>query len=112
MAKSTQIQQEIVDWYKAEADSDEEVYFDEAWPEFNEMIWGSGTVDLPSGEAKTLDSYGGEGKGDEYWVVFQVGEKIYRVDGYYSSWEGVNWESAEPYEVKPVEVTVIEYKEA
>lgn len=116
MSVST-LKQEIIDWFISDCEykedyveEGEEVYFSSIWPCFNEEIYGSGTVDLPSGTAKTLEAYGGEGKGEEYWVVFQVGDKTYRVDGYYSSWEGTNWDDAEPYEVKPVEVTVIKYK--
>jgi hypothetical protein len=119
MAAISNIEQEILDWFNNEYEYKEDYvdegeekaeYFSTVWPAFNEEIYGDGIVELASGTAKTVDSYGGEGKGDTYWVVFQVGDKFYRVDGYYSSWEGTNWDSAEPYEVKPVEVTVIKYK--
>lgn len=113
------LKQEIIDWFISDyeykedyVEEGEEVYFDAAWEPFQDEIYGNGTVDLPSGTAKTLERFGGEGKGDTYWVVFQVGDKIYRMDGYYSSWEGANWDSAEPYEVKPKEVTVIKYVKA
>lgn len=113
------IKQEIIDWfvndyeYKDDFVEDgDTIYFYKAWEGFQDAIWGSGTVELASGTAKTLTRFGGEGKGDTYYVVFQIGEKIYRVDGYYSSWEGVNWDSAEPYEVKPKEVTIIRYEKA
>lgn len=113
---ATDVKQEIIDWlqtYEHKEDyvsEGEPTYFYQAWDAFQEEIWGDGTVELASGTAKTLKRFGGEGKGDAYYVVFQIGDKFYRVDGYYSSWEGVNWDSAEPYEVKPVEVTVIKYK--
>lgn len=105
------VEQEIINWYNSFEDAeDKATYFYEAWSEFHEFMYG-GSVELPSGNTATeVDRFGGEGKGDVYYVVFQIGDKFYRVDGYYSSWEGVNWDSAEPYEVKPVEVTVIEYK--
>lgn len=105
------IKQEIIDWYNSEVSDEEKVeYFSDAWPEFQDYIYG-GSVELPSGNTATeVERFGGEGKGDTYYVVFQIGDKFYRVDGYYSSWEGANWDSAEPYEVKPVEVTVIKYK--
>jgi hypothetical protein len=105
------IKQEILDWYNSQLESDEKVeYFDEVWPEFYEEIWGSGSVTLASGDTKTLEDFGGEGQGDQRWVVFAVGDKIYRVDGYYASWDGTTWEDPTPYEVKPVEVTVVKYK--
>lgn len=107
------VEQEIIDWYNSFEDADDKAdYFYEAWSEFQDFIYG-GSAELPSGLTATeLERFGGEGKGDQYWVVFQIGDKIYRVDGYYSSWEGANWDSAEPYEVKPVEVTVVKYKKA
>lgn len=41
---------------------------------------------------KYTDNYGGEGKGDEYWIVFTVsdGETIrsVKMEGYYSSHDG------------------------
>lgn len=109
---TSNIKQEIIDWYNKEVNEHSKVeYFDAAWPEFVEAIWGSGTEELPSGTAKTLDEFGGEGQGDQRWVVFSVGDTIYKVEGYYTSWEGDNWDNAEPYEVEPVEVSVTQYRE-
>ena len=63
------------------------------------------------GDVEFVDDFGGEGMGDHAHVVFKVVStgKLYKIDGYYSSWEGTDWES-EAYEVKPVEVTNIEYQ--
>lgn len=112
MATAKQITQDILDWYTETANG-EETYFGEAWGEFREEIeWISKdqTVSLPSGEATFVDSFGGEGKGEEYWIIFKVGDELFKVDGYYSSWDGVSWENSEVYKVKPVEVIVIEYQ--
>jgi hypothetical protein len=107
------IQREIIDWYNSESVSDEEAeYFEEVIDEFVDSIsWGT-SVTLPSGEAKEIEQKGGEGEGEEYWVVFRVGDdKFFRVEGYYTSWEGTNWENAEVIEVEPAQVLVTVYKE-
>jgi hypothetical protein len=46
------------------------------------------------------------------WVVFQIGDELWRLDGWYASYEGSNFEDAEPYKVIPKEVTVIQYVKA
>lgn len=58
-----------------------------------------------------IDSFGGEGLGDQAWVVIQItqtdGEyRTYRKDGYYASHDGFYWDG-EFTEVRAVEKTVI-----
>lgn len=60
------------------------------------------------GKVTYVDDYGGEGQGDEYWVVFKVGDQFFRVDGWYASYDGGELDG-DVYEVEPQEVTVIEY---
>lgn len=66
------------------------------------------------GEFRVIDRYGGEGKGEEWWVVYHfVDHGVYiRVDGYYQSYDGVSfydgWSCCK--EVKPVEKTIIVYE--
>jgi hypothetical protein len=111
MATAKQITQEIIDWNVSEGN--EEDYFEGAWRNCREDLeWSSGEngIALPSGKATFVKSFGGEGKGEEYWILFKVGEELFKVDGYYSSWDGVSWDNAELYKVAPVEVTVIEYQ--
>lgn len=107
MTTAKQVKQEIIDFTKAE-------YFEKAWPDFLEELkdWSSTPpeVQLPSGTAKFFKRYGGEGLGEEYWVIFSVGDELFKVVGYYSSWDGSSWDDAEIYKVEPVEVTVIEYQ--
>lgn len=54
--------------------------------------------------------HGGEGQGDEYWVVayFKKFDAYVRVDGYYTSYDG-GYLDGSPYFVAPVEKTVIVY---
>lgn len=62
------------------------------------------------GRVKRIDSYGGSGYGDAYWSVYHfVDHDVYiKFDGFYQSYEGSTYE--EMFEVKPVEVTKIEYQ--
>lgn len=62
------------------------------------------------GRVKRIDSYGGEGYGDDYWSVYHfVDHDVYiKFDGFYQSYEGSTYE--EMFEVEPVEVTKIEYQ--
>lgn len=66
------------------------------------------------GEMNVVASYGGEGKGEDWWKVFHfVDHDVYiRIDGYYQSYDGVNfydgWDCCK--EVKPVEKTITVYE--
>lgn len=113
------ITQEIIDWLNTGNDYDNlDSYGTSEWMEFYEEMpndrynWTSKRkpVVLASGEARIVQDFGGEGQGDQRYVVFSVGDKFYRVDGYYASWDGSNWDDPTPYEVTPKEVTVIEYE--
>jgi len=49
-------------------------------------------VELPGlGVAKLVDSYGGEGLGEELWIVFEIDGQHYKADHYYSSYETEPW---------------------
>lgn len=119
----TNITQEILDWYNVNDVGAEATTVDtEVWNEFYESLhtketverydWAS-TATLPSGPAYIVEDHGGgEGDGEERFVVFQVGDQFFQVDGYYASWDGTTWEDTTPYEVKAKEVTVIQYVRA
>lgn len=49
---------------------------------------------LGLGQIKEVDSYGGEGQGERWWSVkhFTDHDVYIRVDGYYSSYEGVTFD--------------------
>lgn len=62
---------------------------------------------------KRVLQYGGEGKGDEWYVVYHfIDHDIYiRIDGYYQSYSGTEfngWDSCR--EVRPQEKTIIVYE--
>lgn len=56
-----------------------------------------------------LDSYGGESMGEDYWIVFKWKDSIYKLSTTYYSYDGVDWDDADLYEVKPVPVMRTEY---
>lgn len=59
---------------------------------------------------KQVDQYGGEGKGDEYWVVFSVekdGEKeFWEIPGWYASHNGSELDTGGMFKVEQVEKVV------
>ena len=57
-----------------------------------------------------VDGYGGEGEGDDLWVVFDVDGQLFRKSGYWVSHDGCYWDGALE-EVEPYEVTVTRYRE-
>lgn len=63
-----------------------------------------------------VDEYGGEGQGEEYWLVSRVLDKrtgevfFIRFDGYYTSWDGTDWSENYWSIVKPIEVKVVQWK--
>jgi len=89
------------------------------WSEVTEALYGGGietgfTFEY-EGEThfvKELDQHGGEGQGDEYYYIYEVDGKTYKLDAYYASWDGVYWSDAELFEVKPVEVKVTKWVKA
>lgn len=56
-----------------------------------------------------IETYGGEGQGEDYWAVVSIeqeGDTIYvRRNGWYASYHGREWNDYE--QVKPVEKTVV-----
>lgn len=71
---------------------------------------------LGVGLVETVDDHGGgEGNGDETWVVVQVTDvetgdvTYYRKNGYYSSFDGTDWDGSFT-EVTPSERTITVYE--
>lgn len=42
---------------------------------------------------------GAEGGGEDIWIVFKLDGKLYRLDGYYASYDGSNWGEGDIKEV-------------
>lgn len=91
-------------------DNDERGY-----SEFLEMLEASQEYGVDVSEFGTVyfvDSYGGEGQGDQYWYVFKLiytdgAERFFKVDGYYASYSGGYYD--EMYEVFPKQVLRTEW---
>jgi hypothetical protein len=66
---------------------------------------------LGLGKVVTVEDYGGEGKGSDYYSVKHfVDHDVYiRTDGWYASYEGGTYDNGYGYEVRPTEKTVIVY---
>lgn len=77
--------------------------------------WGDNGngVETSLGTLKEIDSYGGEGKGEEYWKVFSLTQgaatRAFKLDGYYASY-GNGGEYDEFYEVTPELKTITVWK--
>jgi len=66
------------------------------------------SIDFPNvGTVKHVDSkVGAEGGGEDIWFVFSINDdKLYRITGYYTSYDGSYWEGPVT-EVTPREITV------
>lgn len=81
-------------WYRPQPTTVEEFDREAVVDELAEGFYGTydfpeDGVELPGlGTAKLVDSYGGEGQGDEYWIVFELDGEFYKADHYYSSYDG------------------------
>lgn len=89
-------------------ETDFEGYDSEFWHEA-----GDAAVELPSLGITTepIEDFGGEGMGDSVYVIFKIGDQFFKKDGYYSSWNGTDWDEGEPlHEVAPAQEMVTVYK--
>ncbi len=96
-----QVKDAISEW---EEENDRADFYDEV--EYGDIEL---TIDGQTVTAKNEEQYGGEGQGDEYWIVFRVADQLFEKDGYWQSWEGGEYDG-DLYEVEPYEVTVTKYR--
>ena len=63
------------------------------------------------GDVKVVDQYGGEGMGDDYWMVvyFEKFDTYIRLDGWYASYDGGTLDG-DPYIVEPRQKTITVYE--
>jgi hypothetical protein len=89
--------------------------YDGEWSEFNYSINKDGIDDVEGlMDLVVVEAVGGEGEGDHCHVVLKatthLGHEIYfKKDGYYSSWDGKNWEDGEFYHAIPRLKTITVY---
>lgn len=114
MTTVEQVQQELEAWSDAQGydwvSSAPSAIAEELWewrPDGGEY---TKSFEIPSGTVTLIEDHGGgEGDGEERFVVIKVGDRLFRYDGYYSSWSGTEWDDT-LREVEPFEVTVIQYR--
>ncbi len=94
------IEQKII-----ESDRSEHEYNDV----LDELYWENKEVKVNDVTLSYVASGGGEGDGAQKWVVFKVGEQLFRMIGYYSSWGDDEWDG-NLEEVKAIQVEVTEYE--
>lgn len=74
---------------------------------------GQGATITLRGESvaiEAVDTFGGEGQGDDIWVVVRVGDQLFKKSGYYASHYGTDWDG-DVTEVKPVQKTITVYED-
>jgi len=66
---------------------------------------------LGLGKVVEVEQHGGEGEGDSWHVVHHfVDHDVYiRLDAYYQSYSGTDFDGSKPYEVRPKEKTITVY---
>lgn len=125
--------EEMIQDYTWETEEDEWVYVKSAiggrWEKTggritveNELDWygiwsdeHDWPISIPGlGDISLVANHGGEGQGDEAWVVISVTDsfgdvKLYRKDGYYRSYEGAGFDTP-LRQVQPKEKTVTVYE--
>jgi len=74
-----------------------EDYYDMFSEYINGCCGGDNPIDIGGFIVEGLEQYGGEGMGDEYWVVFSVEndglKKFFKLEGWYASYNGHEFES-------------------
>lgn len=96
---------------------DEENSWEGSWFEFEDQLeYGDDEVVVPGiGRATFVEQYGGEGKGEDLWMVFKVtsldgAERYFRRSGYWASFVGGDYDGP-TREVKATQKLMTVYEE-
>lgn len=86
------------------------VYKEEfSWHEVHAFTNRGEGRDTPFGRMTLVEDFGGgEGSGEERWIVVKVGDTFLRKNGYYASYEGSEFDG-ELEEVKPEEYVAVRW---
>lgn len=73
--------------------------------------WGAGVnfIEVDGHTVESVEEFGGEGQGDELWVVYRIDDQLFKKDGYWVSHDGSYWDG-DFYEVEPYEITITKYR--
>jgi hypothetical protein len=82
------------------------------WNDFLNGSFLNGSKDKLEVDGWTIIAIEQDRLNSDVYVVFQIGDELWRMDGWYDSYEGSNFDDAVPYKVITKEVTVIEYVKA
>lgn len=79
---------------------------------YEEVAWERGdkapyalTIDGQTYVPEYVADHGGMDRGSDRWVVFKLGDQLFKKSGYYASHYGTDWDG-ELREVKPVQKTI------
>ena len=66
-------------------------------------------------QVESVENFGGEGQGDEYWTVFKLtkdgAESFWKIPGWYQSFQGGELEWSDVYQVESYERMVTDWRE-
>ena len=95
---------------------------DDAWEYLSDKLtnWGLNNTEVKTydlegiGTARKVEDYGGEGQGDDYWIVVSITDadgnvRLFERTGYYQSYDG-GYLDGPTVEVEAVEKTVTAYR--
>jgi len=108
---------EAEEYLKAELEIDQFSDLDNtirAWSQVKGELYGDKKkATLDNFTAELVAEYGGEGQGDQYWVVISLSDgkttRYFRKDGWYASYSGGELDG-DTYEVTPQERMVVFYE--
>ena len=98
-----QIESIIEDWFSEARDFNAEHVYDSEVPYRDITDWSDFKYEVSENEPLTIpgldnpvfkvDSHGGgEGSGETMYVVIGIGDRFFRKDGFYASFDGANWD--------------------
>lgn len=78
----------------------------------DEFAYGDFETPEGVGEWKEVSQYGGEGQGEDWYSVkhFEDHDVYIKTDGYYSSYNGTDFDNGYGEEVRPVQKTITVYE--
>jgi hypothetical protein len=101
-----ELEEAIEKWHEDHEEEESSNAFDDLYYTLDYANEGE-SLKLMGEPVSLVEQFGGEGQGDEWWVIIKVGERLFRINGWYASYNGR--ESTDIEEVKPVEYTATRY---